>query len=277
MGGTIVNNPDTAFQAFLEICDEFKMFCDARGHVSEADTRAKIIDRMLKEVLYWPESEIVREERAMHGFMDYVLSLHGRPHITVEAKKEGIPFIFPVPITRKYLSLSGTMLTDESIAEAITQVRRYCDDEGIRYAIATNGYAWIVFRAIREDKPWRKGMARVFSGLDNIKDNFTEFWNLLSHDAITHGSLDSHFGPSHRPPRELHRATDRLFNADLPLQRNRLNAQLHPLIRKIFEDIADQDQIEILQSCYVHSASLKIISKDLDVVYHRFHPTTPQR
>lgn len=261
-----MNDPDSALKALLDICSEFKKFCEAKGHVSEADTRAKIIDRVLKEVLYWPESEITREERAMHGFMDYVLNLHGRPHITVEAKKEGIPFVFPIPLTRKYLSLSGTMQTDVNVAEAITQVRNYCTDEGIRYAIATNGYAWIIFRGIREDMPWRKGMARVFSGLDNIKDNFTEFWNLLSYHAITHGSLDSQFGPSHKPRRELFRVTDRLFNADLPLQRNRLNAQLHPLIRKIFEDIADQDQIEILQSCYVHSASLRIIAKDLDVV-----------
>lgn len=261
-----MNNPDNALQALLKICNEFKKFCDAHGGASEADTRVKIIDRILEEVLYWPESEITREEKATNGFMDYVLRLHGKPHVTIEAKKEGVSFVFPITETRKFFSLSGALLTDKNIAASIMQVRKYCDDESIRYAIATNGYAWIIFRAIRDDIPWRKGMARVFQSLDKIKDNFTEFWNLLSYEAITHGSLDSQFGPSHRPKRELHRVTDRLFNADSPLQRNRLNAQLHPLIRKIFEDIADQDQIEILQSCYIYSGSLKIISKDLDVV-----------
>ncbi|MCX5811425.1 MAG: hypothetical protein NT178_02620 [Proteobacteria bacterium] len=261
-----MSDPDFALKILQEIYEEFREFCKKHGNVSEADTRVKIIDRILTEVLLWPESQIKREERTQQGFMDYRLSVHGRPYVVVEAKKEGLPFVFPVPVNRKYLSLSGTLLTGENVGEAVKQVRGYCDDQGIRYAVATNGYSWVVFRAIREDIPWRSGMAKIFSGMEDIIADFTEFWNTLSYDAIYRGSLDAHFGVSRRTKRELHRVTDRLFNADLPLQRNRLNAQLHHLIRKIFEDIADQDQVEILQSCYVHSASLKIIAKDLDLV-----------
>jgi hypothetical protein len=64
----------------------------------------------------------------------------------------------------------------------------------------------------------------------------------------------------------MHRVIDRLFNSDLPLQRNRLHAQLHPLIQSIFLDIADQDPLEILQSCYVHTGSLRIVARDLNAV-----------
>ncbi len=126
------------------------------------------------------------------------------------------------------------------------QVRGYCDDAGIRYAIATNGYAWLVFRAIREDVAWRDGSARIFPTLEYVEKNFTEFWNLLSFNSVQRGSLDEEFGPSKRVPRKLERVVDRLFNADLPLQRNRLHAQVHPLIQTIFEDIAIQDPVEIL-------------------------------
>jgi hypothetical protein len=119
--------------------------------------------------------------------------------------------------------VSGSLLTDKQISSAVLQVRGYCDDAAIRYAIATNCYAWIVFRAIREDMPWRNGSARVFPSLEHIAENFTEFWNLLSFDAIQRGSLDEEFGSSKRTARNLHRVVDRLFNADLPLQRNRLN------------------------------------------------------
>jgi hypothetical protein len=38
------------------------------------------------------------------------------------------------------------------------------------------------------------------------------------------------------------------------------------LITTIFENIADQDAIEILQSCYVHSNSLRIVADDLNVI-----------
>ena len=259
-------NSDIGLEALRRICGDFQEFCEKRGQISESDTRAKLIDHVLTEVLFWPEKEIIREEKTGRGFMDYCLRVHGRPYIVVEAKREGIPFAFPTGQDRKFMSLSGALLTDPNIRDAINQVRAYCDDQGIRYAVATNGYSWIVFRAIREDMPWRSGMARMFPSLDYIIKNFTAFWNLISYEAISNGSLDAEFGVPYRTQRQLHRVIDKLFNADLPLQRNRLNAQLHPLIRKIFEDIADQDQIEILQSCYVHSASLKIISKDLDFV-----------
>ena len=105
-----------------------------------------------------------------------------------------------------------------------------------------------------------------FSGLDYILENFTDFWNLLSFEAIQKGSLDEEFGPSERVPRKLDRVIDRLFNSDLPLQRNRLHSQLHPMIVRIFEDIANQDPVEILDSCYVHVGSLKIVAQDLNIV-----------
>ena len=198
--------------------------------------------------------------------MDLALRVGTRNLLCVEAKREGIPFLLPNPVTQKSYQLDGAILTDTAIKEAIEQVRQYCDDQGIRYAVATNGYTWIIFRAIREDMPWRKGRARIFPSLEHIAENFTEFWNLLSYPSIQSGSLDEEFGPPKRTQRRLDRVIDDLFNADLPLQRNRLHAQLDPLIRAFFDSIADQDALEILESCYVHSASLRIVARDLDLV-----------
>jgi hypothetical protein len=113
---------------------------------------------------------------------------------------------------------------------------------------------------------WRKGKARVFASMDDIRDHFVEFWNLLSYEAICAGSLDSEFGRLTAASRKLDRVIDRLFNADLPLRRNRLNSQLQPLIRYIFEDIAGQDDPDLLQSCYVHTGSLYIVAEDLNLV-----------
>ena len=50
------------------------------------------------------------------------------------------------------------------------------------------------------------------------------------------------------------------------MQRNRIHAQLHPFIKAIFEDIADQQQTSVLQQCYVHTESLNIVARDLDFV-----------
>jgi hypothetical protein len=258
-------DPDAALNALRYIRDAFASFLHDNGDASEADTRANLIDKILIQVLEWPDVAIIREQHVDRGYIDYSLKVQTRRYVAVEAKRDGIAFTFPTAAHRS-LKLSGALLTEKSVADAIKQVRGYCDDAGIRYAVATNGSAWIVFRAIREDMPWREASARIFPSIDFIIEHFTDFWNLLSFDAIQRGSLDEEFGSSVRRPRELHRVVAKLFNADLPLQRNRLHAQLHPLIETIFEDIADQDALEILQSCYVHMGSLKIVAQDLNAV-----------
>jgi hypothetical protein len=257
--------PDIALSALKTAIREFSEFVAAKGKASEADTRAKLVDKILIEVCGWPEHAIAREEKVHSGFTDYSLTLQNRRYIAVEAKKEGIAFEFPQTSSRS-LKISGSLLTETAISTAVNQVRTYCDDEGIRYAVATNGYAWLVFRAIREDMPWREASARIFPSLEYIVEHFTEFWNLLSFEAIQQGSLDQEFGVSNQTPRKLERVVDRLFNADLPLQRNRLHSQIHPLIQTIFQDIATQEPVEILQSCYVHAKSLRIVAQDLNIV-----------
>ncbi len=258
--------PDRALLTLKSIIEEFATFCKDRGGASEADTRAKVIDRILKEVLLWPEAQLSREDHVESGYIDYCLTLQGQPYVAVEAKRQGKAFVLPHKIDKRTYALNGALVTNQPIKGAIEQVRQYCDDAEIpiKYAIATNGYTWIVFRAIREDIGWRKGRARVFPSLEYIRDNFTEFWNLLTFDRINSGSLQDEFSTKGVVSRKMLRVVSRLFNADVPLRRNRLNTALQPLVELIFEDIADQDQLEILEECYVHTGTLKIVQNDLD-------------
>ena len=179
-----------------------------------------------------------------------------------------MPFVVPageLTATPTY-KLNGSLVTNADLAEAIDQARAYCSEEGIRYAVVTNGYTWVIFRALREDMPWREGRARVLPDLDYVIKEFTEVWNLLSYEAITSGSLDNAFGSPTRVSRGLARVSQNLFNADLPLQRNRLHAQLAPIVDTFFADIGDSAQVEVLNRCYVHSGSLRIVSRDLNCV-----------
>jgi hypothetical protein len=258
--------PDEGLETLRRIAAEFSDFCQRAGSVTESDTRAKVITQILVGVCGWPEPSITREEHSSRGYLDYVLRVLGKRAIAVEAKREGIPFIFPTGHHQRSLKLSGALLTQAPVREAIEQVWGYCSESGIRFAVASNGYAWIVFRAVRDDMPWREGHARIFPSLDYIAEHFTEFWNLLSYQAISAGALDLEFTAFHRPPRLLHRVIDRLFNADLPLHRNTLHNRLAPIIHAFFEDITDRDQLQILESCYVHTGSLRIVAKDIDAV-----------
>lgn len=270
---------DDRLKALIAIQDDFRSFCAAEGAASEADTRAKVIDRILTEVLGWPEEAVVREkyvplpddEDTRKGFIDYTLSALGKKLICAEAKKESARFTFPAG-NRKSYSLDGALVTDLPIREAVAQVRQYCDAEGIRYAVATNGFGWIVFRAIRDDMAWRKGEARVFTSIDDICTRFNDFYNLLSYEAVAAGSLQEAFIPSLRASRTLLRVVDALFNADLPLQRNRINGALQPWIKLIFDDIADQEALDVLQECYVHTGSLRRIANEFGCLFAELIP-----
>jgi hypothetical protein len=57
-----VASVDEAVEALRGIRAEFAEFCASQGAVSEADTRAKLIDRILREVCDWPEGGILREQ-----------------------------------------------------------------------------------------------------------------------------------------------------------------------------------------------------------------------
>ena len=260
------SSADDAITKLSVICEEFKGFIAERGAVSEADTRVKFIDRILKEVCFWPEGELSREDKVESGYTDYQLRVRKASTLALEAKREGLAFTLPSKTSGKSLKLNGVLVTDPNMKSAIYQVRGYCDDNAIKYAIATNGYTWIVFKAIRDDVPWREGRARIFPSIEYIRDNFVQFWNLLSYQAICEGALDEEFGHGIPASRNLFRVTDRLYNADLPLRRNKLNQQLQPIVTYIFEDIAAQEDADLLTSCYVHSNTLRIVADDLNVV-----------
>ena len=111
-----------------------------------------------------------------------------------------------------------------------------------------------------------KGRLACFPSLQSIYDDFTGFWNLLAYQQIAGGSLNTEFSTTLKASRELHRVISLLNNANLPLRRNKYNTDLQPIIRLIFEDIADQNELDILQRCYIHTGTLKTVANDLNMI-----------
>src|SRR5438477_1218549 len=76
--GRIMADPDLALDVLRKINQDFSAFMVGKGSVSEADTRANLIDKVLVQVLGWPESAITREEHVDRGYIDYSLQLQTR-------------------------------------------------------------------------------------------------------------------------------------------------------------------------------------------------------
>jgi len=250
---------------FKAIYEDYPTVAPDRGRVTEADTRANVIDRLLHEVLGWPRLDVKRELHVASGFVDYVLS-HGRPLLVIEAKAEGESFHFPFAKSRPRKRTIQTLCGDPILKSHIEQAHRYCTDNGVRYASVTNGYSLVVFRAICEGAAWRAAPAIVYYDLKDIVENFTAFWNLLSHESIRAGALDSHFRQDASRPRHRYRPIDRMVDADAVYGRNPFTSTLRPFVEQFFGDIAKQDTVDVLKHCYVYSRPIQTIDNDLELV-----------
>ena len=72
-------HPDKALERFDELTKS------VFPTISQADTRAKLIDPILKDVLGWSENDITKEEHVKSGFIDYKLALDGFNKLVIEA------------------------------------------------------------------------------------------------------------------------------------------------------------------------------------------------
>ena len=146
---------DEGLKALSKIYTDFGDFCKKRGQVTEADTRAKVIDRVLKEALGWPEDTFNREVPVHEGYLDYLLTYGKRNLVVIEAKREGIPFEVPKTLkTRRKYKISGSIKTDPHIKEAIEQTHYYSIEIPVRYAVATNGLCQALCVKRKEGTSW---------------------------------------------------------------------------------------------------------------------------
>lgn len=110
---------------------------------NEAETRKKLIDRIVEDVLDWNDLDIAYEERVSEDghttFSDYVIRT-ADTSILIEAKRIGITFN-TIPEQKK-VKLSGSIMQGKT-GEAIKQARNYCRKKSIPFAVVTNGYQWI--------------------------------------------------------------------------------------------------------------------------------------
>ncbi len=181
-------SPSTA----LEILNAYNSL--VLSEANEAETRLKVIDRILREVLGWLDEDISVEEHVgedgISKFADYILRT-ANAAIVIEAKKAQSTFSTIGSGTRR-VKLSKNFLQSE-LGQAITQARDYARKLSIDFAIATNGSAWAIFPAQRHDQVgFHDSTALVFWSLkEALTENYQEFHDLISRDSVISGSLEN--------------------------------------------------------------------------------------
>ena len=225
---------------------------------NEADTRLKIIDQILFDVLKWTKDDVSLEHRVSEDgkttFADYLIKTASTAFI-IEAKKIGETFK-TMQFDRR-LKLNNNNL-DGAFGDAIIQARDYCRKLSIQFAVVTNGDQWIIFPANRTDQvAFNSSYAIVFNNLQSaLKDDYTEFYDLLSRKAVINSSLE----------------VTLLGNREDQIEERRLKNT----IRKSISYDAKNPMYPLVEEAIITSFSDTIIDIDLSL-FERCYVNTPDR
>jgi hypothetical protein len=248
-----VNSSKAASQ---EVLTALKVLIDetSQRNLNEANTRHKIIDFILHELLSWPKNRVSLEEHIHPGYADYVLNKGDIPILIIEAKKEGVFFELPIPYTKEsssYISIKK-LISDQNINDAITQVKNYCFESGCEFACITNGHEWIFFKTFEKGKKWDSLQAFVVRDLNFFHQDYTKAINRLSFTAVNDNMSLSELLTSTPPKdRNIYFPKEKISSYSHQIVSNRLANHLRPIARKYFGTIDDNDK-DFMDLCYVH-------------------------
>lgn len=236
---------------------------------NESDTRSKIIDNYLINILGWNEKDIKREGHIDSGYFDYKISCPSISFV-IEAKKNFKEFTLPSAHNKVRLK---TILKENK--DVITQIRNYCGDIGLQYGIITNGKQFIIAKMFNSDgKDWKENDCIIFHSLEDIENRFVEFYeNTSKFSLINNGGFKYNYLPATIEARTI---LSTLTHRDKEIDRNNLSAQISPTIDKFFGEIfssEEDDDIEFIKECFVENKETK---KNRDEIERLFADKAPQ-
>jgi hypothetical protein len=223
--------------------------------LNEADTRHRVIDVILHDVLSWPRSAVQCESFIDPGYADYLLLGHHENQILfIEAKKEGSYFTLPAAFDSTELNTFlkvKTLLTDKSLRLAIEQVRDYCTSSGCEYAGVTNGQQWVFFKTFERQRDWRQLNAFVIRDLHYFSDRFSEATTNFGYVPLTEkASLQQLLGGRHTGYREVFYPKSKIAAYNQEVTSNYLAPLFRPFALRYLGTMDEHDE-EFMRECYV--------------------------
>lgn len=238
---------------------------DATAEINEAATRLLIIDRVLHEVLGWPQDGFNPEEpvetadytggRKHTGWLDYHLRQPlSDQRLVVEAKRTGVHFSLTRTKKRRTVPLVSLMQNfGDPLRQTLEQARTYCIDSGTDAFVVTNGLQWIGSIAFAHTVPLAHLQAVVFDSLGDISDNLSTFLDFFSPEGVASRRLaQAATGNSIVVPKfagQLHNGHPQTQSSE----KNYLAAPLQMLMNLCFGDLTSAEHSEMLERCYVET------------------------
>lgn len=245
---------DTAYHKFVESFDSYsKGISDS---VTESDVRLKVIDRIFTEILGWQYSDITTEEETGSGYLDYKFSIEGLGRLVVEAKRDSASFGFTGRNSGRAYKLSGPVLSKSPHPlKGISQAIAYSGVKNCELACVTNGNEWLIFRANRtgDGTDTRDGMGFIFTSLEEIKSNFSIFFDLLAKEKVEKFSFRPFFQEAEGQPIRATPFSKTLRPVDSyrALDKSDLARDIDRVMAEFFRKISGESDPEMLAECFV--------------------------
>ena len=178
----MTNAIEKAFERFQAIEPDLRLALSAGPN--ESDTRLKVLDRILFEVLDWKHEAVDTEPPTGSGYIDYLLTIGAkRGAMIVEAKKKGL--LSPATKSNEVMNVALSGPVVKPLLPGIQQAMGYALENGVSVAAVTDGNTWLFFKASRTDGiPPMKGKGVLFPSLDAVVANFAKLAELLGSMAI---------------------------------------------------------------------------------------------
>lgn len=239
----------------IKLAQELKVEYENKNF-NEADTRHKIIDEVLHNILSWPKQMVKCETYHNPDYSDYLLVKNNQIKLFIEAKREKYYFELPNGFNSEknseLISVEILMADKNSnISKAMNQVRGYCDSEGCEFACITNGHEWIFFKALSIGKPWKKYKAYVIKNLDFFASNHIEALNNFGYKSIIEDNSLYKLFNSSEDVRNVFYPNEKIIAYDEPVKNNILSNSLKPIVDKYFGEF-NVENIDFFNECYIN-------------------------
>lgn len=256
---------DSAYEEFRLLTKQVEKF----GHTlfTESDTRIKIIDTVLLDVLGWQKEDLLSEEGAGTGYLDYKLSINGLAKVVVEAKRDQRSFDLAERECGAAYKLSGPVFNNDSVQEGIGQAIRYSAYKGAEIACVTNGREWVIFRSNRigDGLDTLDGKAFVFPSLECVLKEFRLFYDLLAKSQVDSLVFRPLFqeaeGRVIRGP-HFERRVREPESAQF-LQQPEIVPALDRVMTSFFQRLTDENDKQMLEECFVETKESKAAEQRL--------------
>jgi len=261
---------ELAAERLMKLEPEIRAALDAGPN--EADTRLKVLDRFLFEILDWQrDNSVLTEPPTKSGYIDYLLRIGENTNaVVVEAKRKGKL----QPATKSsdvlYVKLSGPVV--RPLLCGIQQAMAYSLEQGVSVACLTDGNTWLFFKASRTDgKRPMDGKGVLFTDLTAVVANIGKFVEMLGRGSIIDRLHLAHLheaeGLRIPDPEQQHYVLD---PADARLRkRDQLASDAAQLFEQFFSRMSGTKDRQMLHDCFVETQESRKADFELEKIVQR--------